>query len=226
VTSANWFLVESAAQLLKRDEREAVLGDLAESGEGLWQGIAGVCGLVVRRHASLWRSWRPWLASFGLTLPCSFLLIGASVSVSWTIRGMMLAGVSEDKVWPLVGRTPLLFLVAWAMGFLAGSLSSRTLWASACLTLLPCLFCFSRFGQQALPSVILLVFLPPAVLGAWQGVRQIRVAHGTAMALAVASTALALSTLSSHGIWWLELAFLWPMWLLVAVMSRREACPV
>src|SRR5277367_1555281 len=83
---AGWSLLEAAAQLLERDDREAVLGDFAEANEEAWRGMAGILGLVLRRHLTLWKSWRPWLAGFGLALPSSFLLIGASLSVSRTYQ--------------------------------------------------------------------------------------------------------------------------------------------
>jgi hypothetical protein len=69
-------LLELTAQLLERSEREAVLGDLEEAGESAWRGLVNVLGLVIRRQTILWKSWRPWLAAFGLALPASFLLMG------------------------------------------------------------------------------------------------------------------------------------------------------
>jgi len=64
MTTFGWSFVEAAARLLARDEREAVLGDLIEAGESTWQGVLSVLGLVFRREAVLWKSWRPWLAGF------------------------------------------------------------------------------------------------------------------------------------------------------------------
>jgi hypothetical protein len=75
MTSTSWPLVQVATRLLEPDEREAVLGDLLEAGEGGWSGLPGVLGLVVRRQLQLFRNWRPWAASFGLTLPGSLLLM-------------------------------------------------------------------------------------------------------------------------------------------------------
>ena len=82
MTSMHWPLVEVAAQLLERSEREAVLGDLLETGEGTWRSLLDVLGLVIRRQLLLWKSWRPWVAAFGLAFPSCLLLMGASVSVS------------------------------------------------------------------------------------------------------------------------------------------------
>ena len=74
-------LVDSLAQLLERDEREAVLGDMAETGESTRQAVWNVCGLLLRRQGAHWNSWRPWIAAFGIAFPFSFPLMGFSVSL-------------------------------------------------------------------------------------------------------------------------------------------------
>ena len=71
--------MDIVSRLLERDEREAVRGDLVEAGESAWQGLLDVLGLVVRRQAMLWKNWRPWLATFGVALPCTLLLMGFSL---------------------------------------------------------------------------------------------------------------------------------------------------
>src|ERR1700730_3159696 len=82
MTSIQWPLVEVAARLLERGEREAVSGDLLETGEATWRGLLDVLGLVIRRQLSHWKNWQPWLAMFGLALPGSLPLMGVSVSAS------------------------------------------------------------------------------------------------------------------------------------------------
>src|SRR5271170_4369266 len=120
-------LLELTAQMLEPSEREAVLGDLAEAGESAWRGLVNVLGLVIRRQIILWKSWRPWLAAFGLTLPASFLLMGFSVSVSWHAR-MLVEG--DASLWFLIVNVLLLGAYSWTGGFVVGSLSRRTLWVS------------------------------------------------------------------------------------------------
>jgi hypothetical protein len=56
------WLADRVALLLDPDEREAVRGDLAESGESGPQAIVGMAGLVARRQAALLWELRPWLA--------------------------------------------------------------------------------------------------------------------------------------------------------------------
>ena len=77
---AGWVWVELAARPLQRNEREAVLGDLQERDESTWSALLSVLGLVIRREAQLWKSWKPWVAAFGLTLPSSFMLMSLSLT--------------------------------------------------------------------------------------------------------------------------------------------------
>jgi len=55
--------------MLESGEREAVRGDLAESGETGSQALRHVVGLVIRRQLSIWTDWRPWLTLVGLVVP-------------------------------------------------------------------------------------------------------------------------------------------------------------
>ena len=222
-------LVEVAAKLLERDEREAVLGDLAEAGEGGWQGLLGVLGLVVRREAAGWRNWRPWLAAFGLALPGSLLLMGLSVSVSQTYlqllspRILKATGLAVGPgLWLFLCNIVLLLGWSWTGGFVVGSVSRRTVWVSAALSFLPCLFCLSRFRIESLSRFCLLLFLLPAIWGVRQGLRVARIERTSAIVLAVAVTALTVPTWSSAGPWIPNCLLSWPAWYLVAT-ARKSA---
>src|SRR5437588_1036607 len=61
-----WWLLNVLARGLEPAERDAVLGDLAESGESAGAALYGLLNLIVRRQAGLWTEWRPWLALFGV----------------------------------------------------------------------------------------------------------------------------------------------------------------
>ena len=74
-----WWLTTTAAHGLSRREADAVLGDLAERGHAGAGALRDVLGLVVRRHARHWQSWRPWAAGFGVALPTALLTMGASL---------------------------------------------------------------------------------------------------------------------------------------------------
>ncbi len=122
--------LELAALMLAPDEREAVLGDLAEAGEGAWHGLMDVLGLAIRRQMLLWKSWRPWLAAFGLVIPGSFALMGISVAIAWTWRhglgAQVMSGavpVARSGFLPFVCEALILLIGAWIAGFVVGSIS-------------------------------------------------------------------------------------------------------
>src|SRR6266436_2244279 len=122
MVSLGWSLAEIATHLLQRDEREAVLGDLSETDESAWRGLLDVLGLVIRRQLLLWKSWRPWLSGFGLALPGSFLLMGASVEVSLTYQQLAGPRILDRQVF-LMCQVFLLAAWSWSGGFVVGRLS-------------------------------------------------------------------------------------------------------
>jgi hypothetical protein len=69
-----WRFMEFVSGLLDPDERDAVRGDLQESGETGRQALASVMGLVIRRQAALWMNWRTWIALATVVLPTGWLL--------------------------------------------------------------------------------------------------------------------------------------------------------
>jgi hypothetical protein len=222
MTSAHWPLVEVAARLLKREEREAVLGDLLETDESAWQGLLDVLGLVARRQLSHWKNWQPWLAVFGLALPGSLILMGVSVSVSSMyerlINHRILIGSSHaihEGFLQLLCSGLLLIGCSWACGFVMGSLSRRTLWVSIASSCFACLFCLVRFGEPSLSRLCLFLFLLPAIWGVRQALRLTRVNLALAILLAIAITALMTLSPNSRGLWTLNWSLVWPAWYIV-----------
>lgn len=59
-------LIEMLAGWLDSAEREAVLGDLVESGNSEVASLCDLVGLVARRQTAPCRTARPWLALTGL----------------------------------------------------------------------------------------------------------------------------------------------------------------
>jgi hypothetical protein len=226
-TGTNSQLVDLVSRLLPPDEREAVQGDLLEGGEGLLQSLLAVVGLVIRREAALWRNWRPWLAAFGLALPSSFLLMGFSLSVSRAYQ-QLVSGPILHATGVTVGPGFALFLCnvlllaawSWTGGFVVGSLSRRTVWVSAALSFAPCLFCLERFRVESLSRLCLLLFVPVALWGAHKGLQVARIKRSSAIALAIAVTALTIPTWSSAGAWIPNWALSWPAWFLVATARK------
>lgn len=224
-----WSVVELAGELLPENQRDAVLGDLLESGEGHWQSLAGVLGLALRQRLGLWKSWRPWLAAFGLAFPCSLLLMGFSISVSQRYLEIVGPGFLKatgfslgQGFFLLLCNILLLLAWSWTGGFVMGSISRRTVWISAVLSFLPCLFCLGRFHMDSLSRFCLLLFLPPAIWGVIRGLKVAQIRLGAAVLLALGITLLTLPTWQSHSPWMPNWMLSWPAWYLVATSEKPE----
>jgi hypothetical protein len=218
------FLLNAVLELLESEERETVQGDLFECGASAWRSVAEVLGLVIRRQVAVWNHWRPWLAAFGLAIPSSFLLMGFSISISHAYQEALLRTIGiavSPALFVLLSNAILLIGWAWTGGFVVGSLSRRTVWASGTLAMAPCMFCLERFHIESLSRLCLLLFLPPAIWGLHRGLRMARVKLSSALILALAITALTVPTWGSKGNWIPNWALSWPAWYLV-VTARRE----
>jgi hypothetical protein len=215
MTGPGWRCVEAVAGLLDAPEREVLLGDLAETDRGVWQGLSDVLNLAARRQMLLWRSWQPWAAALGWALPASFVLIGLSLAVSRGALHLVSAGpVSGWRTGTFLCQLCLVAGWSWTGGYMAGSLSRRTLWATLALSLAPCLFCLSRFHIDGLSPFSLVLFLVPVGYGLHLGLCRVRIAPGAAIWLAVVLTVLAVPFWSGLPIY--AVALLWPAWYIAA----------
>jgi hypothetical protein len=146
--------VDILSRLLEPAEREAVRGDLEESGETGARAVRNLLGLIARRQAGLWTNWRPWLALTTVVIPLGIVLgfaasrVASSSAVyswmyvnNWTMTYLDNAGFRSDLLHDVM--TFLLEYVAlifwsWTIGFVVGSLSRRAVWingAAFCLLL-------------------------------------------------------------------------------------------
>jgi hypothetical protein len=133
-----WCLVNLVSRALAPDERDAVRGDLYESGDNAGDALFQVLGLVVRRQAALWTRWRPWAALF-LAMPLG-ILFGLVTKViayngaiylwvytnywSWTIveNAAYRNGLIDFVASTLIGYG-ILAVLAWCCGRAIGSVS-------------------------------------------------------------------------------------------------------
>jgi hypothetical protein len=159
MTGICWWLVERLSRMLEADERDAVCGDFAESGETGGRALHDVFDLVVRRQATLWKNWRPWLALIGLVVPLGLLLslrsrmlaFGSATPLwmyfnNWTWTYLTNSGARLDFIHNCQGIfTEYLTLScwSWASGFVLGSFSRRTTLVCGALFCLVALFAVS-----------------------------------------------------------------------------------
>jgi hypothetical protein len=92
-------MFEGAARVLSRSlsvaERDAVLGDLTESGATPLEVVGQLSGLIIRRWALAWNGIGAWIALAGVAVPCGLSLsfitrwwaesASARLSASWTV---------------------------------------------------------------------------------------------------------------------------------------------
>lgn len=218
--SAGWLCLNAAAALLTPLEREVVLGDLVESDRGIWRGLNDVFGLAARRQLALWAGWRPWAASVGLALPASLFLMGNSVAASGAIATFLGEPAQARVIWLSFSRLLLVFCWAWMAGFVVGSLSRGTLWASMLSSSAPCLHCLSLWPGHGLSALRLLIFVLPGLWGVWRGRRDSLLAPGWAVFLA--GTAMFAPLMWTKGGWMYSCSLLWPGCYLTATAAWRK----
>jgi hypothetical protein len=223
-----WPLVESVARLLDRDERDAILGDSLEAGNGPWPALFAVLGFIFRRQILLWRNWRPWLAVFLFGLPCSILLMYVSVSVTCTFDRLMgfklghWAPTGHEGFALLLCHIILLIAWSWTSGFTLGSLSPRTLWLNAALCCLVAIYSADHFRIYGLSEFSPFLFLVPAIWGVRQGMHTIRLRLTPALFLTVTMTVLMISAWTSNALWIFNWLLLSPALFLVATARRSR----
>jgi hypothetical protein len=221
-----WTVAEVVASLLPAREREAVLGDLMEAGASGWSALRAVIWLSLRREAEPWRQWQPWAAGFGLALPSSFVLLGASLGVAWAFHGVLHGRGSglhpdpADAILAFLGQALFMAGLAWCGGQALALLSRRTLWVSALLCVIPCCFCFSRFRSEVLSPWCLVLFLVPAMCGIAVGLRRRHAGWKVQTGIAVLMTALALA--QWRGTVPTLCVLLWPAWYLAAGARKAQ----
>jgi len=215
-----WRFIEAAAGMLAPQDREVVLGDLAEMDKGTWRGLGDVLSLAARRQFALWRSWRPWAASLGLALPASLFLMGWSVAASGAAASLLAGPPQARLIWLSLSKVFLVMSWAWMAGFVVGAVSRGALWASVLACGGPCVHCLSLWPGHGLSCLRLLIFVLPGVWGLWRGRRELTL--GTGMAIFLASTGALAFLISGKGGSIYGCSLLWPGWYLAATARRRE----
>ena len=141
--------IDRLAAALEPPEREAVCGDLAESGAAGWTVVRDLLGLVIRRQAECWKDWRPWLALVFLVAPIGYLLgfgtfaLAGSVDLNvWIIRNyadmdrtiLHNSGYELSRTLPLLAYLTLYGMArAWTAGYVLAHLSRPALGVTASL---------------------------------------------------------------------------------------------
>jgi hypothetical protein len=211
-----WPLLELTTSLLDQQEREVVLGDLLETNENACRGFLDVFGLILRRQAAHWKHPRPWFAGLAVTLPSSYLLMAVSFSVSCTYQRLVNHRIYAGH-WPTGHEGfPLLLAWSWSAGYIVGSLSPRTVWANAALSVMPAYLSLCMSDS----TLCVFLFLLPAILGVRRGLRSTPISLRSASFLAFAVTVLMISAWSNKALWIFNWLLIGPAWYVVAAAWR------
>jgi len=156
MTRIHWWLVRQVSRILEPAERDAVWGDVLESGETAAQALGDVSGLVIRRQTALWRDARPWLVLVGLVVPLALLLslVSRRVSEGNAVYAWMYFSnwdwrlFQERAFWLILADTStivvpdilVLLSLAWTIGILLGAASRRTIAVNGALFAVVLLF--------------------------------------------------------------------------------------
>lgn len=139
-------LVVLISGLLTPDERDAVLGDLAESQERPAQALISLSGLIIRQQAALWIDWRPWLALVGIVAIIGPRLLSMAWAVStpvfidlqifWKYGSFYSSGLTpSEEIITFLSQVLGLVFWSWTSGFVMGALARRTIWISGTIIL-------------------------------------------------------------------------------------------
>jgi hypothetical protein len=230
-----WSLVETLCRLLEPQERQAVLGDLAESGETGLRALAAVAGLVARRQLGLWKSWRPWVASLGL-LPVLLAFSSFASSIVLIIeRYPWKPGhqTHQEIMLMLCAATLLTAVLSWAVGFVTASLARRSTVSVAALLATGALWAICQqqvahtpFGILFTGLLQLALHLAPFAHGLRSGAGCGRLTPSRSLMLAAAALLLLLVLTPFQ---WPDMKdlliltfFSWPMLYLMATARWRE----
>jgi hypothetical protein len=162
--------LEALARLLPCEDREAILGDICESGLSDLDAGLELLALIVRRCLPPYAGVGDWVCiAFAVTI--SPLLVGLSAALfaqaSLEIHAGSFLGVVE-----LMRPSALLWVASLCVGIAAMSRG----WNMAVLTtiaiLVPAMACAFRCHDSALQMGSLFFFAIPTIYGAWIGYRR------------------------------------------------------
>jgi hypothetical protein len=214
------WLIGRLCRRLRPDERDAIMGDLAELGVTDKQAVREVVGFFLARQADSWKDWRPWLALGGLVVPLGVCLSQISLGLSETLSmhlgvywhfgqhfGTGLTIIQETEALSCQALSVIAW--SWVSGFGLASLSGRATYANAMPFYLIWFFSAAAlplypftFGRTALPLILaILLFLLPSLSGMRYGLRLRTLSLGHAVLLAAVVAALTILTTWTAG-WW------------------------
>ncbi|MFZ0519302.1 MAG: hypothetical protein WBG23_09840 [Acidobacteriaceae bacterium] len=162
--------LEALARLLPREDREAILGDICESGLSNLNAHFDLSALIWRRCLPPYTGVGDWIC-IAVAAIISPLLVGLSVALSTQVSREIQAG-SFLGIVELLRLCALLWTASLGVGIAAMS-RARTIALLATIAIfMPAIVCALQYHGSGLQMGSLFLFAIPTIYGAWIGYRQ------------------------------------------------------
>jgi hypothetical protein len=152
MTRISAYLVHLLTEVLDADERQIVLGDIAENSTASNRAVGDLLGLVIRRQVDQWTDWRPWVTLVAVIFPLAMVLSivsgrfagGSSVYLWMYANNWHRNDVKTVGFWEVLGQSAYIVAVGqlmlacwgWTGGFVVGALSRKAIQRNYLLLLL------------------------------------------------------------------------------------------
>lgn len=200
-----WRIVEAAARVIPNTQRDAVLGDLFEAGDGFLGSLRTVLWLGMAQRTAAIAPCHPWTRAAAIGVPVAIVLAGIAVVLSRTY------GIPFPLCVAVLGGAAV-----WI------GLAKRELATSSALAIPSCLFCFPSLDLEGLTRLALCILLAPALLSLWwtPEAGELRIRTAAAVVVAGVLTLLTVPLWAAPGAWIPNWALSWPAWYVAAVGAR------
>ncbi len=162
--------LEAFARLLPREDREAILGDICESGLSNLSAYFDLSALIWRRCLPPYAGPGDWVC-IAVAALISPLLVGLSVALSAQasreIHASSFLGIAE-----LLRLSALLWAASLGVGIAAMSRARIMAVLTTIAMLAPAIACALRYHGSGSQMVSLFLFAIPTIYGAWMGYRK------------------------------------------------------
>jgi hypothetical protein len=162
--------LEAFARLLPREDREAILGDICESGLSNLSAYFDLSALIWRRCLPPYAGPGGWVC-IAVAALISPLLVGLSVALSAQasreIHASSFLGIVE-----LLRLSALLWAASLGVGIAAMSRARIMAVLATIAILAPAIVCALRYRGSGSQMVSLFLFAIPTIYGAWMGYRK------------------------------------------------------
>ncbi|HWH60674.1 MAG TPA: hypothetical protein VN682_23815 [Terriglobales bacterium] len=162
--------LEALARLLPREDREAILGDICESGLSNLNAHLDLSALIWRRCLPPYAGVGDW-ACIAFAAIISPLVVGLSVALSAQASREIHAG-SFLGVVELLRLSALLWAASLGIGIAAVSRARNITVLTAIAILAPAIGCAFQYHGPGLQMGFLFLFAIPTIYGAWIGYRK------------------------------------------------------